>query len=83
MSQVLGRKENAGIGGPLLNPSNVPEPPSDYPAEVPPHTYAIWIAQDCYLYTRFGRPNWFRRFWLWVFFGWRWTPVEKGQGTDG
>lgn len=39
--------------------------------------YAIWIAEDVAIYTRFGRPNWFRRFWLWAFFGWTWAPIEQ------
>lgn len=38
--------------------------------------YAIWIAQDCAIYTRMARPNAWRRFWTWAFFGWRWTSVE-------
>lgn len=43
----------------------------------PPHLWAIWIAEDAALYTRFGRPNRVRRFFLWLFFGWRYTKVKK------
>lgn len=39
--------------------------------------YAIWIAEDCAIYTRFERPNAVRRFFLWAFFGWRWVRVEN------
>ena len=42
----------------------------------PPHLWAIWIAEDAALYTRFGRPNVVRRFFLWLFFGWRYMKVK-------
>ena len=43
----------------------------------PPHLWAIWIAEDCALYTRFGRPNAVRRFFLRLFFGWRYVKVSN------
>ena len=43
--------------------------------------YAIWIAQDAAIYTRRGRPNVWRRFWLCVFFGWIWVRVENETGN--
>lgn len=39
--------------------------------------YAIWILQDFVIYSRLPRPNAWRRFWTWAFFGWRWTKVKK------
>ena len=38
--------------------------------------YAIWLAEDAAIYTRYERPNVVRRFFLWLFFGWTWTKVE-------
>lgn len=43
----------------------------------PSPQYAIWIAEDAAIYTRYGRPNVVRRFFLWAFFGWRFTKVEN------
>ena len=39
--------------------------------------YAIWIAEDVAIYSRMGRPNAVRRFFLWLFFGWSWAKVEQ------
>jgi hypothetical protein len=57
-------------------------PPPDYvdPLRVLKPTkpkYAIWIASDAAIYTRFERPNVVRRFFLRAFFGWRWVRVEN------
>lgn len=58
------------------------ETPKDYadPLKVVKPTspqYAIWIAEDVAIYTRMGRPNAVRRFFLRLFFGWRWKAVNS------
>ena len=54
--------------------------PKDYDAlaAVKPRKpqYAIWLAEDAAIYTRYERPNVVRRFFLWLFFGWTWTKVK-------
>lgn len=50
---------------------------------LPPHASRLYLAQDIVMYSAKPRPNWFRRFWLWVFFGWRWTNIETPQDGAG
>ena len=80
MSQNLNApKTGANINSPLPIP---PTPVDDGAlAEVPPHKWAVWLAQDVVLYSRERRPNLVRRFFLWAFFGWRWVPLKRnGRG---
>lgn len=53
--------------------------------QVSPRTpkWAIWIAEDAAIYSRMKRPNAWRRFWTWAFFGWRWTPVAPTAAKQG
>lgn len=65
----------------------LPKPPLDYPNDalrmIKPTEpkYAIWLTEDWAIYTRSDRPNILRRFFLWAFFGWRWTKVVPSKDT--
>lgn len=45
----------------------------------PSPQWAIWIAEDVAMYTRYERPNTVRHFFLWLFFGWRYTKVKQND----
>ena len=76
MSQVVNRKEPTP---PVLRPEDIPnDDPDAMPIlKVPEHITAIWLAEDCALYSRFKRPNLWRRFWTWAFFGWKWERLDR------
>lgn len=62
--------------------STVTKVPKDYPdpleaIKLPSHLTTIWIAEDVALYSRKPKPNAWRRFWTWAFFGWRWKDINK------
>lgn len=67
----------------MITPSPPPRDYADPLTLVKPTTpqYAVWIAEDAAIYTRFGRPNVLRRFFLWAFFGWRWERVRPSKDT--
>ena len=61
------------------------KPKKKYEAQViqlPTHVSRLYLVQDIVLYSIKPKPNWFRRFWLWVFFGWRWEDCPKNEANE-
>lgn len=44
---------------------------------LPPHASRLYLTKDIVLISAKPKPNAFRRFMLWLFFGWRWQDGEQ------
>ena len=76
MSQNLNKQKE--VTPPVLSADEPTTMPEDAfkGCKAPAPQWAIWLAEDAAIYTRYGRPNCVRRFFLWLFFGWRYTKVK-------
>lgn len=47
--------------------------------ELPAQVSRLYLCRDVALISAKPKPNAWRRFWLWAFFGWRWTNIEQPE----
>lgn len=50
--------------------------------KLPIHASRVYMAHDVILYSSRPKPNRFRCFMLWLFFGWRWENCDLDKVAD-